>query len=448
MEFSKQMIQSRENAVSQHLTSMSEGQFHDVTFVVGDDEVKINGSRTNLASISPVFKAMLYGEMKEAQNNSIIRVPDCNPAAFECIIRYSHGIDPKINMENSVHVCQITEKYQISSLAPFLGGFISKIMTEENYCNIFHNVVEIYSPSLLTRCHKSMKKLDSMAILCSHAFVSCLSAEDLNILLKSKDFQVPEEDLWERCLEWADYQAQKAQNHLKSKKQKKKYDSNESQRQALCSIKQSIRFAAMSASFLVSKVYPLGVLQPLEYAAVLSDIVALGDVPRSSYSSLSRIPELVKMEQWKEKIVCGSLIDVKTISDGKWNGKWRPARVILKEKQDDSKTGTARKNSNGGSSYRIKVHFEKFTENHDDWVSLDPDHVQQHNTKSKNWIENLTQSEVRVLFVNKSSSNSDSVYKATIEEVDTRTQKLRLIRGFYGAYSSSFWKYIEDVIIV
>jgi len=279
--------------------SMAEGQFFDVTFVVGYEELTVYGVRSCLASISPVFKAMFYGEMKEAQYNSVIRVPDCHPSAFQCIIRYSHGINPKIDVENCFHVHKIAEKYQVSSLSPFLEIFISKIMNEENYCILFHSALEISSTLLQKTCLKALKNLNSMAILSSESFVTSLSSADLQILLESEDFQVPEECLWERCLEWADYRAQQLAQDIKS-------DGNKlsTATQALCSIKSCIRFAAMSAEFLVTKVYPLSVLDPVEYSAVISDVVAPGGERRSCYSSLSRIPK-VKVNKKKKGWIMG-----------------------------------------------------------------------------------------------------------------------------------------------
>jgi len=54
----------------------------DVTFVVGKEETEFPCHRILIATISPVFRAMLYGQMQESLDDAVIRIPDIDSRAF------------------------------------------------------------------------------------------------------------------------------------------------------------------------------------------------------------------------------------------------------------------------------------------------------------------------------------------------------------------------------
>ena len=69
--------------------------FNDVTFVIGKERKEFHAHRALLAAISPVFRAMLYGNMRESEIHSIITISDIDPIGFECIVKYSYCMNPK-----------------------------------------------------------------------------------------------------------------------------------------------------------------------------------------------------------------------------------------------------------------------------------------------------------------------------------------------------------------
>eukprot|EP01084_Bolivina_argentea_P290644 499295_1 len=89
----------------------------DVTFIVGEERKRIKTHRLLLSSISPVFKAMLYGNMRESEPNSEIEIIDMNSDAFESIVKYAYCCKIKLSEHNAIFVKQISDKYQISLLS-------------------------------------------------------------------------------------------------------------------------------------------------------------------------------------------------------------------------------------------------------------------------------------------------------------------------------------------
>mmetsp|Transcript_305 Transcript_305/g.567 ORF Transcript_305/g.567 Transcript_305/m.567 type:complete len:452 (+) Transcript_305:137-1492(+) len=376
MEFSSHVLKSREDMFRQHLLNMSDGSFSDVTFVVGEMQTKIYGVRSVLAAISPVFKAMLYGEMQEREISSEIKIPDCCPQAFKSIIKYSHGIDPQISIENCLEVRWVSEKYQITSLATHLDNFISESVNLENFCTLLNAAVQIPNSILSEKVLESLEQLDSMLFLSSETFVHSISVASLQILLQSENFQVPEEYLWERCLQWANYQActvtaekNQSSNELKS-----------SRKEFLSQIYRYMRFPLMTPSYIMNKVHPSNLLEGSELAAVLADVSVgpQGGGPWSTFSSVSRIKSEEKdWKMWARYLTVGAMIDAKDSSN-----TWFAAKIIEKYAQ------------------HVKVHYQCWGPEFNATIALSPNNIQPLYTKTSNWVLQLRKgTELEVLQV-------------------------------------------------
>ena len=94
-------------------------KFTDVTFVVGKDKQEFNVNRIFLAAISPVFEAMLYGQMAESKADSKVVIEDATPNAFEQVIKFAYCNKPDIDLDNVHDIASICDKYQIATLSTF-----------------------------------------------------------------------------------------------------------------------------------------------------------------------------------------------------------------------------------------------------------------------------------------------------------------------------------------
>jgi len=288
MNFCDELQKCRSNHI---LRLLSEEKFSDVTFIVGQENEKVlHGCRCLLSLISPVFEAMLYGQMKESASNAVIKIPDINPEAFQSILRYSYGIDPQIDEKNCVLVRDAAEKYQITSLSPFIDNYILSCLNEEKFCSIYHGACLTRHPELMAKCIGKLETFVNFdVVLSSKGFLDLSPEPDMKLLLDSDLFQVHEEVLWERLLDWAEWQMQlEATQHSISKRG-----------EFLALVKDSVRFPLMSPCFLVEKVAPEEVLDSSEFAAVLSDAVVPSDKPRSSYNSLGRLAISCRLPIWQ-----------------------------------------------------------------------------------------------------------------------------------------------------
>ena len=59
---------------------INQEEFSDVCFLLGPQRERIYGHRVLLSAGSDVFKAMLFGELRESGNEIV--VPDISPSAF------------------------------------------------------------------------------------------------------------------------------------------------------------------------------------------------------------------------------------------------------------------------------------------------------------------------------------------------------------------------------
>eukprot|EP01083_Nonionella_stella_P107148 310006_1 len=101
MEYS-QTLQADQRSTLYHV--LTNKQFCDVTFIVGPDEIRLCAIRALMASISPVFEAMLFGSMVESHQNSEITIPDVDASAFQTVIKFGYCNNPEINADNVVQV--------------------------------------------------------------------------------------------------------------------------------------------------------------------------------------------------------------------------------------------------------------------------------------------------------------------------------------------------------
>ena len=88
-----------------------------VIFLIGNEEKRMEASRTCMAAISPVFKNMLYGNMMESECNTLIRLPVVEPTAFEFIINFAYGERVCLNDKNIISMIKVSDQYQIQMLS-------------------------------------------------------------------------------------------------------------------------------------------------------------------------------------------------------------------------------------------------------------------------------------------------------------------------------------------
>eukprot|EP01083_Nonionella_stella_P009754 27960_1 len=245
-----------------------------VKLIVGENRTEFDIHRVLLASISPVFEAMLYGQMQEAKQNAVIEITDMDAVAFQSILNHAHCTDPLLTFHNIIAVRQIADKYQISLLSQLCDQLFPSLLNHSNICSLLSDAVALQLESYLIQCKQTLSKLGSKAvtILQSSAFLS-MNIEAMQIFLQSDSLNAKEEDIWDGVVKWANYQMD-FDGHLPATQKRKLNDNNankgsDDRKNLLKQLCPFIRFGLMDATYFIKKVKSQNCLTSDEIAEVL-----------------------------------------------------------------------------------------------------------------------------------------------------------------------------------
>eukprot|EP01084_Bolivina_argentea_P011879 22245_1 len=308
-EFRAKQCQNLLNLLNSH-------QHCDVTFTItnNDNQTTFDVNRIFLSSISPVFKAMLYGNMEESKQNAVVEISDTTPDAFQAVVNHAYCNDPKLTPNNIVAVRHLCDKYQISLLSELCDNYFSSCLTPENICSLLHASVQNKLGSFVIKCkHVIQTKFATMTqakkMINSQGFVE-MSLSAIQIILQLDTLRVAEEDLWTAVLRWADYQTINYKQNVNyagfdgsaPSKKKQKLDNEKSdgvdKRHRLNLLKDVcpyIRFGLMDGKYFVKQVRPHNCLTDKEVSDILC-YIQCNDEPCSAFSVKSRISHLLIYE--------------------------------------------------------------------------------------------------------------------------------------------------------
>eukprot|EP01084_Bolivina_argentea_P315147 545938_1 len=210
MAVSKQMkydATSQLSRLSAFQSALSGNKFTDVTFVVGPQKVIFRVVRVLIASISPVFTAMLFGTMKESAPNAEVIIEDIDANAFKSILYYAYMQNPRITDLNVVSVHQICDKYQIKDLQVLSEKFFVEIITPHNLCSLLSSAVYFKTDKLITLCryYQCVFSANTISMVKSKGFLT-MNIDAMKIFLQCGNMNITEDCVWEHVEKWATYQ--------------------------------------------------------------------------------------------------------------------------------------------------------------------------------------------------------------------------------------------------
>eukprot|EP01083_Nonionella_stella_P305302 1064478_1 len=261
---------------------LTNDKYSDATFIIGENQTQFNVNRVFLAAISPVFHAMLYGEMQESKPNSEVAIKDIDHVAFQCILNFAYNNDPKITPQNVLSVIHICDKYQISLLRPLCDQYFSTCLNTTNLCALLNDAVQLKSDDTIQKCMACLQKNcnESMTIIKSDAFLQ-LSLNAMKLFLQSDHLQITEDELWKYVIKWVEYQCkhnprkQHAQVDMCDQEDSKNENDNnadnpkESRKHLLKSIAPCMRFGLMNGEYFAKHIVTEGILTQSELVSVL-----------------------------------------------------------------------------------------------------------------------------------------------------------------------------------
>ena len=243
----------------------------DVTFVVresdGTDErnMYIPAHKYVLATSSPVFFAMFYGNLAEKSNE--IHLPDADSSSFLEFLKYLYSDECKLTVEIAIDVLYLAKKYILPHLEKLCTSFLQDNITASNAFTLLSQSLKIGEEDLQKKCWYYIDSHCQEA-LASDAFLNVEQAI-LHSMLELETLNVKEINLFHALVKWSDHQCKMKGLELTS----------ENKRAALGDAVYCVRYLTMTQKEFAENVSKTALLNKDEVIAIFQ---MLNDVPPSN----------------------------------------------------------------------------------------------------------------------------------------------------------------------
>ena len=222
---------------------------HDVTFKTSNG-LSASAHRAIVAAGSPVFHAMLYGNMKES-NEKEIELISVDTETLKALLSFMYTGEVELDTNNCYKILEAAQYFIVTSLENKCAGFIAGLLNTKNFCTIAAFANSKNSTILLEKCNNFLKhRIFSIdQIIHSPGFIQ-LPVQCIIEMCGSSEICVKEVDLFIAIKEWIKHQDSLPEDTRKN-------------------ILQLIRYPLICASDLIEKVNPTGLVDPPLYQAAL-----------------------------------------------------------------------------------------------------------------------------------------------------------------------------------
>lgn len=221
---------------------------------------RVYAHKNVLASASPVFRSMFYGDLKE---NGDVCIKDVSAEAFEEFMQFFYKSMVIFTIDNIAEVLRLIDKYDMPDCYEPIELFIGNSLNVENVCFFYELATSFQLSDWLIKGCEAIIKNESKAVFDSVYFVS-IGEEALMKIMQFTEFSCREIDVFNAAIAWArralaDSQLDANVDHIKAK---------------LSSVIPLIRFPTMSACEFAQiwQKYP-NILEWAVYSDVLLNIV-------------------------------------------------------------------------------------------------------------------------------------------------------------------------------
>ena len=276
--------QTKRSTIAERTTFIFNNQLlSDVKFVVpastGESESKkvIPAHKFVLAISSPVFFAMLYGQMAETTDS--IELPDCEYESLLELFRFMYTDEANLSGSNVIQVLYLATKYMVPSLAEKCTEYVQENLKASNMFCILPHAQKFEDKDLEDRCWEVIGRQTKEAVT-SDDFVT-VERSVLESFVKRERLEVTEVELFKALDRWATEE---------SERQGKKPEGDVKRRILGEEIVKEIRFPLISEKEFVSVVFDSHILSFQEfgdmmkhYNNVLSAPLPYKQIPRLGY---------------------------------------------------------------------------------------------------------------------------------------------------------------------
>ena len=224
---------------------------HDVTFKTSDGG-SVSAHRVIVAAGSPVFHAMLYGNMRESTQNEI-ELPNIHSNTLKKLFYFIYTGHVKAGLISCLKLLQAADYFVVSELTTVCVRIVDNKLSIENCRHVAIFAVAHQINSLLTACVNFMEDWASFLVYCDFEVPhdDPFPLPVLIAFLKSSNLAVCELDLFLAIIQWCDLQ-------------KDKLNSDD-----IKSIFELIRYPLIQKNDLIEKVHPTNMADPDLYKAAL-----------------------------------------------------------------------------------------------------------------------------------------------------------------------------------
>ena len=261
---------------------------HDVTFKTSDGG-SVSGHRAIVAAGSPVFHAMLYGNMKES-NEKEIKLSSIDSETLKVLLTFLYTGKATFDINRCMKLLEAANYFVVGMLEVRCVGCINDTLNIENCCQIATEAHDKGLKLLLEKCFSFMF-INAIEVIKSPQFKD-IPFEILLTFLESTDIHAPELGLFLAVVEWYKHQNGQFSDITKSIFRSIRYPLI-SKHDLICTVKKVKEID--SALYVAALEYHL---EPEEYSGPLEQIT-----PRQPcFEVISVTPDTVELERTKNEV--------------------------------------------------------------------------------------------------------------------------------------------------
>lgn len=201
----------KETVLDRNRFMFNKSLMSDITFVVrdgkdGEDRRHIPAHKYVLATSSPVFYAMFYGNL--AEKSSEIHLPDTDSSSFLEFLKYLYSDECNLTVETAIDVLYLAKKYILPHLEKLCTSFLQESITAANAFTLLCQSVKIGEDDLEKKCWYYIEAHCHEA-LTSTAFLN-INQEVLINMLEREGLNAKEDNLFQSLVKWSTYQCEQS----------------------------------------------------------------------------------------------------------------------------------------------------------------------------------------------------------------------------------------------
>lgn len=168
-------------------------------FVIDKTVTVVPAHKIMLASYSPVFHAMFYGDLKESGD---IKIVDVSINGFKDFLTIFYLDTVKITSENVAQFTYLCDKYNVPRGLEMCEDFLLENSKIDDVCTHLTMAVKYNLKLLQIQCEEKIR-VNAVEVFKLDGFID-VNVIVLKVILQIDDLNCLEEDIFNACIKWAE----------------------------------------------------------------------------------------------------------------------------------------------------------------------------------------------------------------------------------------------------